>query len=283
MRPAGYWVRPGPGYTRRYFSTVWSLILLAQLGASVRLDERIGRACAYYLNASLTPQGQFCYNGKPSGTFDCLQGNMCAALTLLGYEDPRLVQAYEWMARTVTSEGMAPAVEVDAPLRYLDAKCGPTFACGYNGRNSCAWGAVKVMLAFAAWPAERRTPLIERAIRQGADFLLGSDPAQARYPTRHPAKPSPDWWKFGFPVFYVTDILQIAEALAALEYGKDPRLTNALELIRSKQDVQGRWALEYDYSGKTWADFGTKNEPNPWVTLRALRVLRRFQEKEVNP
>jgi hypothetical protein len=32
--------------------------------------------------------------------------------------------------------------------------------------------------------------------------------------------------------------------------------------------------LEYDYTGKTWVDFGLKKQPNPWVTLRALRVLK---------
>ena len=54
----------------------------------------------------------------------------------------------------------------------------------------------------------------------------------------------------------------------------DPRLENALALIRQKQDPQGRWALEYDYAGKTWVDFGPKKQPNPWVTLRALRALQ---------
>jgi hypothetical protein len=72
----------------------------------------------------------------------------------------------------------------------------------------------------------------------------------------------------------VTDILQIIEALAALGYGRDPRLANALHLIRQKQDDQGRWALDYDYTGKTWSDFGQKKQPNPWVSLRALRVLK---------
>ena len=47
-----------------------------------------------------------------------------------------------------------------------------------------------------------------------------------------------------------------------------------LELIRSKQDEHGRWALEYDYPGKTWLDFGNKKQPNKWVTLRALEVLK---------
>ena len=92
------------------------------------------------------------------------------------------------------------------------------------------------------------------------------------------AKPSRNWWKFGFPVFYVTDLLQIVEALVRLGYGRDPRLANALTLILEKQDEDGRWALEYDYTGKTWVDFGAKNQPNPWVTLRALRTLKLVEE-----
>ena len=35
MAPEGYWVEPGPGYNPKYRSTVWSITLLAQLGASV--------------------------------------------------------------------------------------------------------------------------------------------------------------------------------------------------------------------------------------------------------
>jgi hypothetical protein len=248
--------------------------MLGQLGGSVAVDERIGRACAYELDASLTPQGQFTYNGQPSGTFDCLQGNLCAALISLGCEDARLDLAYEYMARSLTGEGVAPVTDQDAPLRFYHAKCGPGFACGYNGQKPCAWGATKIMLAFAYLPAERRTPLIERAIRQGVDFLFSRDPARADYPTRTDSKPNRNWWAFGFPVFYVTDILQVVESLVALGYGKDPRLANALQLIREKQDPQGRWALEYDYADKTWLDFGPKGQPNPWVTIRALKILR---------
>ena len=72
----------------------------------------------------------------------------------------------------------------------------------------------------------------------------------------------------------MTDILQIVEALVALGGAHNPRLVNALALVRDKQDAQGRWLLEYDYAGKTWVDFGPKKEPNKWVTLRALRVLK---------
>ncbi len=72
----------------------------------------------------------------------------------------------------------------------------------------------------------------------------------------------------------MTDLLQNVEALVGLGYGRDPRLINALAIIRAKQDAEGRWPLEYDYSGKTWVDFGPKKQANKWVTLRALRVLK---------
>jgi len=272
MDPAGFWVEPGPGYYPKYRGSVWSVILLAQLGASVSEDARVGRACAYLLDHALNPGGQFSVNGAPSGTIDCLQGNLCWALLELGCTDPRLETAFDWLARSVTGEGIAAMTEKGAAVRYYAGKCGPDFACGANNKQPCAWGAVKVMLALGRWPAERRTPLMARAIERGIAFLLGTDPARAEYPNGWAEKPSGNWWKFGFPVFYVTDLLQNVEALVALGYGHDPRLAAALDLIRGKQDAAGRWPLEYDYAGKTWVDFGPKKQPNPWVTLRALRV-----------
>ncbi len=274
MNPQGYWVKPGAGYNPKYRSAVWALILLAQLGASAAVDERVATACAYMLENALTENGQFGYNGTPSGTIDCLQGNLCWALVTLGCDDPRLAQAYEWMARSVTGEGVAPASDRKAITRYYAYKCGPDFACGANYGQPCAWGAVKVMLAFGVCPAAYRTPLVERSIQRGVDFLFSVDPATAAYPSGVAERPSGNWWKFGFPVFYITDLLQLAEALAATGYARDPRLARTVEIIREKQDDQGRWALEYNYASKTWGNYGKKGQPNPWVTLRALRLLK---------
>ena len=274
MQPEGFWTKPGPGYTKKYRSTVWALILLAQMGAQANLDERISRACAYLLEHALTKEGQFSINGTPSGTIDCLQGNLCWALLEMGYEDPRLAKAFEWMARTVTGEGMASKNDKEAERRFYAYQCGPLFSCGPNGNQSCAWGATKVMLAFGKLEEARRTPLIKDAIQQGIDFFFKTDPVHADWPTRLGDKPSRNWWKFGFPVFYVTDLLQVTEALVGLGYGRDPHLAKTITLIQEKQNDHGRWLLEYDYSGKTWVDFGAKKQENKWVTLRAARVLK---------
>lgn len=276
MEPEGYWVRSGAGYNPKYRSTVWALILLGQLGASVAVAPQIGIACEYLLDHALAEHGQFSSirTGAPSGTIDCLQGNLLTALMSVGYTDPRLDLAVDWMARSLTGEGVAPLEDKSALLRFYRYKSGPDFICGVNGDQMCAWGGVKVMLAFSHLPPEKRTPLVERAIRRGVELLLAVDPLTAAYPTREDKPPSRNWWKFGFPVFYITDLLQNVEALVRLGYGADPRLANALTYIREKQDADGRWALDYAYPGKTWVDFGEKRQPNKWVTLRALRVLK---------
>ena len=262
MQPEGFWEKPGSGYLPKYTSTVWSLILLAQLGAEIEMDGRVQTAVNYYLQNAFNPHGQIAVAGSPSSTADCLQGNMCYALWILGCRDERLDKAYEWMARSVTGEGIAPMTDKQAEVRFYAGKCGPLFACGANDKQSCAWGAAKVMLAFGVYPRTKRTPLIEQAIQQGIDFLFCVNPTTAEWPHPYYAKPSGNWWKFGFPVFYITDLLQMMEALALLGYGRDSRLANAIQLVKDKQDEEGRWALEVEYSGKTWGEYGIKKQPN---------------------
>ena len=296
MQPEGYWSKPGPGYSPKYRSTVWAITLLGQLGASVKVDERVARGCAYLLDHALAPGGQFSssQSGAPSGTIDCLQGNLLIALIDLGCDDPRLEMAVEWMARSVTGEGVAAKEEREAPVRFYAYKCGPDFRCGANYGYPCAWGAVKVMKAFSRLPAAARTPLVERAIERGVDFLFSEELTSAAWPGHRyinpevtppktygniaPGmegyKPSSNWWKFGFPVFYSTDLLQVAEALCALGYAADPRMEGLLAMIRGKADDAGIWALEYEYNEKTWGNYGEKRQPNKWVTVRALRVLK---------
>jgi hypothetical protein len=263
MNPEGYWDKSGAGYNPKYRSTVWSLILLSQLGASVDDDPRIKKACQYYLDHAFSTANSLSANDTPSGTVNCLEGNMTLALTLLGCTDIRLMQTYDWMAKSVIGDG----------VRYYAYTCGPNFACGVNAKKSCAWGAVKVLLAFGAVSEDKRTSVMKKAIKAGVDFFFSIDPMTAKYPMRTNSPPSRDWWKFGFPLFYITDLLQLAEALASVGYGHDQRLEKTIAFIESKKDDQGRWALEYDYFGKTWGDFGKKREPNKWVTYRALKTL----------
>jgi hypothetical protein len=131
---------------------------------------------------------------------------------------------------------------------------------------------VRALWALNGVPAEERTPVVEAAIRASVDFLLSFDVARADYPYKERINSS--WFKFGYPLGYVTDVLLNLEALTEAGHGGDPRLDEAVELMLSKQDEAGRWKLEYGYKGKMWSDIEKKGRPSKWVTLRATRVLK---------
>lgn len=274
--PQGYWVKPGPGYSPKYRSTVWQVVFLAQLGADGD-DPRVRAGCEHILDHARTEHGSFSMNARSSGRIHCLQGNLGAALIDLGWlGDERLTEALDWLARSITGEGFASAEDRRAPVRYLrSGNSAPGFVCSANDHLPCAWGAVKAMLALSRIPSAARTQAIQGAIKVGTEFLVGHDPSVADYPMGYSTKPNRSWFRFGFPVFYVTDVLQNLEVLTALGFGRDPRLAPALDLVLGKQDAQGRWKMEYTYNGKTWTDVEQKGHTSKWVTLRALRVLKR--------
>jgi hypothetical protein len=288
MGPEGYWVQPGTVYSPKCRGTVWSIISLAQLGASIEEDKRVGTACSFLLDHAMSKGGQFSSTGEAFKTFNCLQGNLLTSLLDLGCRDSRLKVACEWTARTVTGEGLPLKVTSEGltaaensstrlyPLAYIT---GPLFAC--RRTNHCAWAGAKVMLAFSRLPVERRSNLIKQAIEAGIKYFFSSDPATANFPGEMAPVPDKRWWKFHFPVIGL-DILQVTEALTALGYGSDPRLANTLDLIRHKQDQDGRWLLEenYGYWHKWWVNYGSKGKPNKWVTLRALRVLKQAGQQK---
>jgi hypothetical protein len=262
--PEGYWMKPGPGYSPKYRSTVWQVLFLAQLGADGR-DERIRRAVEHVFAHLQAESGAFAIRATPSTSAHCLWGNMVRALIELGYlGDDRLDRATDILARSVTGNGY--------DWYRKGGVQGPGFPCSANYGLPCGWGAVRVLWALAGVPAASRSTAVNDAIAAAASFLLSFDVALADYP--HKERISSSWFKFGYPMGYVTDVLLNVEALVQAGYGADPRLAGAIGYVLSKQDALGRWAMEYSLNGKMWADIETKRKPSKWVTLRAVRMLK---------
>jgi hypothetical protein len=273
QQPEGFWVKPGPGYTPKYRGTVWQLIFLDQFGAD-GTDARVQAACEYVLSHSQAATGGFaCYEGGSreeappprSLVIHCLNGNLLRALIGFGrLEDKRVQRAIDWQARSITGEGI---------MRYYrSGTSGPGFRCGSNKHLPCAWGAIKALLALARIPPHQRTSHVERAIEQGAAFLLRCDPASAAYLMGWGnVAPSPIWFKLGFPLGYAADLLQNLTVLCELGFARDRRLTGAVQWLLSQQEQSGRWRNESAYTGKTWVEMDKQGQPSKWVTLRVFR------------
>ena len=262
--PEGYWVAPGVGYSPKYKATVWQVIFLAALGAP--RTEAVDRACASVLDDSRLPDGRFSAKKTAQGAIACLGGNLLRALMQFGFEDPRVAESTDALAEMVLRDG---------------------YRCRYNALKDthgnwpkrmrdglpCAWGAIKVLGAFAEVPEEQHSPAVQEAIEEGAALLLGGALADGDYSTA--TEPSPLWQQFGFPLGYTSDLIEALEVLGRLGVQPGSQLAPALDVVRSKRTKSGRWILEHTPEN-TWAGFGNLGEPNKWVTLRALRALKQW-------
>ena len=268
----GYWADPRAIYTPKYRAAVWQLIILAELGADPK-DDRIRKACEFILNNSQDKEsGGFSMatstktgGGRYSGVIPCLTGNMAWSLIRLGYlDDPRLQEGIKWITTYQRYDDGDGEVPQGRPYDKNEM-------CW--GKHTCHMGVVKTLKALAEIPADKRSGDVKKAIEAGAEYLLIHHIYKRSHNLGKVSKPG--WLKFGFPLMYQTDVLEILGILTRLGY-RDERMQEAVDLLVSKQDKQGRWKLENTFNGQFHVDIEEKGKPSKWITLNAFRVLKQY-------
>jgi hypothetical protein len=272
QKPEGYWRKPGSGYAGKYQATTWQILFLAELGADGR-NRQVRRGVEYVLEHSQSAHGGFsaALDATPGWAIHCLNGNLIGSLVALGYgNDARVARAVEWLAGSITGDD----------FEWFNAVVpGPGFKCGVNDKQPCAWGAVKSLRALASLPRALQSRQVKKATARAVEFLHSRDLSKADYP--YTERVSGEWFKFGFPLSYTSDVLEALLALAQAGHARDPRFKNAIELVLSKRDANGRWVLKHSLNGRMWVDIEKKGKPSKWVTLRALRVLKAAGRLEI--
>ena len=249
---------------------MWQLIVLAELAADGS-DERVRRACEAILrDAQDRDSGGFATERAKKGggglagrVAPRFTGTPVWSLIRLGLlDDPRAWAGIDWITTW---------------QRFDDGDGAPPAGRPYDGwemcwgRHTCHMGVVKTLKALSAIPPERRSPAVRRTLEQGSEFLL----AHHVYKRSHDLSrvPKPGWTRFGFPLMYQTDVLEILGILTTLGRGGDERAREARDLVAARRDAQGRWKLGSTFNGRFVVDIETKGQPSRWITLRALRVL----------
>jgi hypothetical protein len=89
----------------------------------------------------------------------------------------------------------------------------------------------------------------------------------------------PAWTQFSYPTYWHYDVLRGLDYLRDAGAVPDERLADAIALVETRRDADGRWALENAHPGRLHfpLDEGV-GSPSRWNTLRALRVLRWYQQ-----
>jgi len=289
----GYWEEPANPYHPKYKSSYWQIMTLGQLGMN-RSDERVRNACEYIFQfqldeggfSSYTPEGalkeyeRLRKKGKKLSSpnewvsamvfehqYSCLTGNMAAALIRIGYaNDSRVMKALEWLVKIQNKDG-----------GWL---C-PYWKAHVKDTHGCFYGTICPLEAFSEVPRDNLTKDMEQAIERGAEFLLMHRLFKADHHDYKVIKQS--WLKLGFPWFYGYNILRGLDVLTKLGYANDERVNDAIEVLLQKRQDNGIWVLESAPIGRMQTNIEAKGKPSKWITLIALRVLKRLSLTKSKP
>jgi hypothetical protein len=122
------------------------------------------------------------------------------------------------------------------------------------------------------------TPDVTRARLLGQEYLLERRLFRRRSTgeiIERDRKSGADWTCFAFPAWWHYDVLRGLDYLRQAGVAPDARVGEAIALIASKRDGDGRWPLDVRYAGRMPVEIDEgEGRPSRWNTLRALRVLR---------
>jgi hypothetical protein len=230
-------------------ATCYSLVQLMDFGVDPA-DERIRRAIALVeANSRWEHDGQPFFEGEVE---PCINGMVVALGAYFGVDVDGVVERL--VDEQLEDGGWNCEVEIGSvrssfhsTIRVLE---------GLLGHEQATGGTP------AATAARRRAEgyLLERRLLRRLTTGEVVDPAYLRftYPTR---------WHY--------DALRGLEYFRATGEPPEPRMAEALELVRSKRQPDGTWLLDGQWKGATpFALDDGVGKPSRWNTLRALRVLR---------
>jgi len=286
QKPDGYWEEPASPYLPKYKSSYWQIMILGQLGMN-KTDKRIEKACEHIFQfqfkeggftsqtretafreyqwllkrgKKLPPYEKWVFNIIFEQQLSCLTGNMVAALIRLGYEnDSRVHKAIEWLVKIQNKDG-----------GWL---C-PYWKAHVRDKHGCFDGTICPLEAFSEVKKENLTKEMNETIEKGAEFLLMHRLFKADH---HGYKViNKSWLKPNFPWFYGYNILRGLDVLTRLNYVKDERLNDAVDVLLQKRQSSGAWVLESSPIGRMQTNIEAKGKPSKWITLIALRVLKRL-------
>ncbi|HEY4674578.1 MAG TPA: prenyltransferase/squalene oxidase repeat-containing protein [Candidatus Bathyarchaeia archaeon] len=283
----GYWEEPASPYLPKYKSSYWQIMTLSQLGVD-KTNEKVRKACEYIFRFQLEDGGFSCNTlehaseeyellrkrGKklPPKTewtastvfehqYSCLTGNLAAALIRIGYAgDQRVKKALEWLAKVQNRDG-----------GWL---C-PYWRAHIRDKHGCFYGTIGPLEAFSEVGKEGLTGEMRQAMEKGAEFLLMHRLFKADHHDYEVINKS--WLSLNFPFFYGYNILRGLDVLTKLGYVKDERLNDAVEVLLEKRQKDGTWILENTPAGRMQTNIETKGKPSKWITLIALRTLKRLR------
>lgn len=255
--PEGTWAgglsSDGGLYSPKWTSTTYTMLLLRDLGLAAN-NRQARKACILLLDRGLQRDGGINY-GWRGRSETCITGMVLSILSYFRHDDARLDTLADHLLKEQMSDG--------------GWNCRRDLGATHASMNT----TISVLEGLRLLELHRvgAAPVLRAAERRGREFLLAHRLFRS-HRTGNVIKS--DFMRFVFPPRWHYDILRALDYFQAVDAPRDPRLSEAIDIVRSRRREDGRWSLEYSYKGKTYFTLERIGAPSRWNTLRALRVLK---------
>ena len=244
-------------YSPKWTSTTYTMLLLRDFGLAAN-NRQARKACRLLLDGGLQRDGGINYGIWAKWTRrseTCVTGMVLSILSHFEVEDIRLDSiAGHLLAQQMPDGGW----NCQRPQGATHASVHTTIS-------------VLEGLRLYELHRGRQVRAVQEAQRRGREFLLVHRLFRS-HRTGEIIKPI--FTRFSFPPRWHYDILRALDHFQAVDAPRDPRLTDAIDIVQSNRCEDGRWSLQNSYRGKTYFELERLGAPSRWNTLRALRVLK---------
>lgn len=246
--PTGSWVDPDDGW----MIAMRTLTLLKDMGADPA-DPAVRRAIA-----RMKPLTFVWHDNRPffdGETEACINGRILGLGAYFGEPSRRLLE--QLLGEQLDDGGW----NCEAP---------PSTRSSFHS-------TICVLEGLLAWEvAKGGSPAISAARARAEEYLLER---QLFRGLRSGAMVDTRFASFGFHPNWEYDVLRGLDYFRAARVAPEPRMAEAIDMVRGRMGPDGRWPLDRLGQGRIgYVTEDAVGAPSRWNTLRALRVLRWWDE-----
>lgn len=255
-RPDGHWGRGF--YQPKWTSTHYTLLDLKHLAIAPdhpQIRASVGQILARHKSA----------DGGVNPAKASRQGEVCVSGMVLNYA------AYFGMP----TESLQSVVDFLIDLQMPDGG----FNCESNVRgavHSSLHSSISVLEGIGEYLANGytyRAAELEISAQQARELVLQHRLFRS---DRSGEIINPRFLLLSYPSRWFYDILRALDYFRSVDAAYDPRMQDALDVLRQKRRKDGAWPLQAKHAGQVHFDMESPGQPSRWNTLRALRALRHF-------
>jgi hypothetical protein len=246
-------------YSPKWISTTYTLLLLRRMGLMPGLPPVL-KACGLLLDKGLYHDGGINLFPSLMHSETCVTGMILSIVSFFQYRDDRTHRLADFLLGQQMNDGGWNCL---------------SFSGAVHGSFHTTINVLEGLWEFEKENVYQKDRILESRQR-GHEFLL----VHSLYRSHRTGKVvDPRMTRFTFPPRWHYDILRALDYFQECRSPYDARMEDALELVRNKQTKEGRWPSQNRHPGRTYFEMEQAGNPSRWNTLRALRILRRFERK----